>query len=385
MINQLTLFSQLIKQVPKEKFNKILAYYNAEKHSKGFKSWTQFVSMLFCHLAKADSLRDICNGLSSFQGKLNHIAITNPNKSSLAYANEKRDSNVYKDLFWQMMEEFKSNKMLSDTKKPKFKFKNKLLSLDSTTITLSLSMFNWAKYRKAKGGVKVHILLDHDTYMPSYINISTASIHDVNIAKSLAFNPGSIVVMDKGYNDYKIFNKWNTNGIYFVTRIKDNASYKVLSTYKPLNNKYIISDDIIKLSAEEKYLNELRKIKYFDGEKSLEFLTNNFELEPQVVAEIYKDRWEIELFFKLLKQNLKIKTFIGTSKNALETQIWTAMIVLLLIKWLHFISNARWSFSNLYSMLRINLFNNKDLMLWLHNPFGKTPEIELDKQLKLFT
>jgi hypothetical protein len=172
MVPVTSLFSQLLKEIPRENFATMVAYYGAEKHSKGFKSWTQFVSMLFCHLAKADSLREICNGLSCCLGKLTHLGISkSPNKSILSYANEHRNSDVYKDLFWHLLNKFRGVG-LGGGKKSHFKFKNKLLSLDSTTVTLCLNIFKWAKYKTAKGGVKVHVLLDHDDYMPAFACIT---------------------------------------------------------------------------------------------------------------------------------------------------------------------------------------------------------------------
>lgn len=387
MVNVSSIFSQLLKEVPREVFSTIVKQYGAEKHSKGFASWTQLVSMLFCHLAKAESLREICNGLSCCIGKLHHLGIIkSPNKSILSYANEHRNSEVYKDLFWELLKRFRENGKLGGSKKKKFKFKNKLLSLDSTTVTLCLKLFPWAKYRTAKGGIKVHVLLDHDDYMPSFILITDGKKADVKIANTLELNPGSIVAMDRGYNDYKMFSDWTEKGIYFVTRLKENALYEVITTQTATKYENILSDEVIMLTGKGK--NEcdhpLRKIKVEDKEnnRTLVLLTNNMELDALTVSEIYRDRWEIELFFKLIKQNLKIKTFVGTSENALKTQIWTAMIALLLVKWLHFLSKAKWSFSNLFSMLRLSLFIYRPLKEWIDNPFGLEPPI-IEVQLSL--
>lgn len=380
MVNVSSIFSQLLKEVPREDFAAIVRQYGAEKHSKGFTSWTQLVSMLFCHLAKAESLREICNGLSCCIGKLLHLGISkSPNKSVLSYANEHRNSDVYKDLFYVLLKRFRESGLLGKGRKPKFKFKNKLLSLDSTLITLCLSLFDWAKYNTAKGGVKVHVLLDHDDYMPAFVCITNGKKADVKIAKKLKLNPGSIVAMDKAYNDYKLFSDWTENGIFFVTRLKEKTLYEVLKTETATRYENILSDEIIKLTGAGKNRcdHELRKIEVEDKEnnRTIVLLTNNLELDALTVSEIYRDRWEIELFFKLIKQNLKIKTFIGTTENALKTQIWTAMIALLLVKWLHFLSKAKWSFSNLFSMLRLSLFIYRPLREWIDNPFGLEPPI----------
>lgn len=388
MVKVSSLFSQLLKLIPREKFEVIVAGHQAEKHSKGFKCWTQLVSMLFCHLAKAESLRDICNGLSCCQGKLNHLGVADaPKKSTLSYANENRPSAVYQDLFWTLMDRFR-NLGLRVGKKSKFKFKNKLLSLDSTVITLCLSLFPWAEYRTTKGGVKLHVLLDHDLYMPVFMCISNANKSDVKVAKAININPGSIVVMDKAYNDYKLFSDWTNNGVFFVTRLKENTVYEVINEQTPNKDENILKDEVILLTEQKKCPYRLRVINYYDKEKdrTFTFLTNNMELPALTIADIYKDRWEIELFFKLIKQNLKIKTFVGTTPNALETQIWTAMTALLLTKWVHYLSKAKWSFANLFTMLRMSLFVHKDLMLWIHNPFDANTGIHTDNnQLAFFT
>lgn len=387
MVNVSSLFSQLLKEFPRKEFAIIVQHYGAEKYSKGFESWTQLVSMVFCHLAKAESLREICNGLSCCLGKLTHLGINkSPNKSILSYANEHRNSDVYKDLFFEMLRKFRGSGQLGFGKKPKFTFQNKLLSLDSTVITLCLKLFPWAKYRTAKGGVKVHVLLDHDDYMPEFIHITTGKKADVKIAKALELNPGSIIAMDKAYTDYKMFSDWTENGIFFVTRLKEKTPYEVIKTETATRYENILSDEIIKLTCtgKKKCNHHLRKVVVEDKEnnRTIVLLANNLELDAMTISNIYRDRWEIELFFKLIKQNLKIKTFVGTTENALKTQIWTAMISLLLIKWLHFLSKAKWSMSNLFSMLRLSLFIYRPLMEWINNPFGlESPIIEVQMSL----
>jgi IS4 transposase len=192
--------------------------------------------------------------------------------------------------------------------------------------------------------------------------------------------------MDKAYNDYKMFSDWTIKGIYFVTRLKENAQYEVIRTETATMYENILIDEIILLTEQKKCKHQLRKIDVYDPKKkrTIVLLTNNLELDALTISVIYKDRWEIELFFKLIKQNLKIKTFVGTTENALKTQIWTAMISLLLIKWLHFLSKAKWSFSNLFSMLRMSLFTHKPLMEWIHNPFDTPPDAPNPVQINLF-
>jgi len=346
------------------------------------------VAMLFCQMAHADSLREICNGLACSLGKLVHLGIgVAPNKSTLAYANKHRPAKLYEELFYTALGRFRDEKGLG-MRKQRFRFKNKLLSLDSTTISLCLEMFPWAKFRRAKGGVKAHVLLDHDDYLPRYVLITEARRSDVKMADAFPLNAGSIVVMDRGYNDYALFGKWTDQKIYFVTRLKDNAAYEVLAEGPVPANRNIRSDQLIQFTGEKAQRDcpsPLRRVVVWDpiNEREIVLLTNLQEFGATTIAAIYKDRWEIELFFKALKQNLKVKTFVGTSENALRIQIWTALIAILLLKWLHHLSKARWSLSNLASMLRMNLFTYRDLTAWLDNPFGTPPILPESQQLIL--
>jgi hypothetical protein len=341
-------------------------------------------------MAKADSLREICNGLSCCLGKLVHLGIKKaPNKSTLSYANEHRSAKLYEDIFWVTLARFREQGIIGMRKKKKFRFKNKLLSMDSTTISLCLKLFPWAKFRRAKGGIKAHVLLDHDDYMPSYVLITEAKKHDIHAARMIRLNPGSIIVMDRAYVDYALFDKWHKKGVFFVTRLKENIEYEVIGHYPIPERGNIWSDQLIRLTspkAQKDCPHVLRKIVVLDLEQNREIvlLTNHLEFGSTTISEIYKDRWEIELFFKALKQNLKVKTFVGTSENALLIQIWTALIVLLLLKWLHHLSKAKWSLSNLAAMLRMNLFTYRDLMEWLHNPFQTPPEVPESVQYSLF-
>jgi len=370
MVRTASLFSQLLREIPRVEFERLVRKHGAERHAKGFTCWNQLVSMLFCHLAGADSLREICNGLACCLGKLVHLGVERmPNKSTLSYANANRPAKLYEDLFWTVLGRFRSNGQLPG-RQHRFRFKNKLFSLDSTTISLCLSLFPWASFRRAKGGVKVHVLLDHDDYMPAFTAISEAKKHDVKVAKSLRLNPGSIVAMDRAYNDYRIFATWTERDVFFVTRMKDNAIYEVVERLRVPHNRNILSDEIIRLTGVR-------------NDREIVLLTNHLDFGATTIADIYKDRWQIELFFKALKQNLKIKTFIGTTENALRIQIWTALLTLVLLKWLHHLSRASWSFSNLASLLRLNLFTYRDLMEWLTNPLNTPPLVPIPAQLAL--
>ena len=388
MIQAASLFNQLLQHFPRAEFAALVRKHNAERGAKGFTCWAQLVAMLFCQMAHADSLREICNGLACSVGKLVHLGIgVAPNKSTLAYANKHRPATLYEELFYTALGRFRDEKGLG-IRKQRFRFKNKLLSLDSTTISLCLEMFPWAKFRRAKGGVKAHVLLDHDDYLPRYVLITEARRSDVKMADAFPLNPGSIVVMDRGYNDYALFGKWTDEGIHFVTRLKDNAVYEVLEEGLLPANRNIRSDQLIQFTGEKAQKDcpsPLRRVAVWDAvnEREIVLLTNLQEFAATTIAAIYKDRWEIELFFKALKQNLKVKTFVGTSENALRIQIWTALIAILLLKWLHHLSKAKWSLSNLASMLRMNLFTYRDLTAWLDNPFGTPPILPESQQLTL--
>ena len=378
MVRQASLFSQLLKLVPRTEFERLVRRHGAEKGAKGFTCWTQFVAMLFCHLGHADSLREICYGLACCVGKLVHVGIARPPKhSTLSYANSHRPAALFEDLFWMTAERLRRDRGIGQ-RKQRFRFKNKLLSLDSTTISLCLSLFPWAEFRRAKGGVKVHVLLDHDDYMPSYVLITEARRHDRVGARRLPLNRGSIVVADRAYNDYRRFAAWTAGEIFFVTRLKDNAGYEVVERRAVPQHRHIRADEIIRLTgvgAAKKCPFRLRRVVVWDAtnERQIVLLTNHLDFGASTIAAIYQDRWEIEIFFKTLKQHLKIKTFVGTSENALRIQIWTALIALLLLKWLQYRAHHSWSFSNLAAMVRLNLFSYRDLLLWLAHPFGPPP------------
>jgi len=331
--------------------------------------------MLFCQLAQAKSLREICGGLACTMGKLRHLGMKDaPKKSTLSYANAHRPWQMFRDLFYETLKICK----MSAPKNHKFRFKNKLLSLDSTTIALCLTLFPWAEFRRTKGAVKLHLLLDHDGYFPTYAYVSNGKKHDVTIARKISLPPGSIVAMDRGYNAYKLFASWTENGIYFVTRMKDNADYTVVEWRTIPITGDVLSDQLIRFNgyyAQKNCPHILRRVVVWDkeNEREIVLLTNHLKFGANTIAAIYKDRWQIELFFKALKQNLKVKTFVGTTENALYIQIWTALIAMLLIKYLQFKSKFGWALSNLVAFLRWNLFTYRDLWEWIDNPFEILP------------
>lgn len=388
MVQAASLFNQLLHHFPRPEFEGLVKKHKAECAAKGFRCWTQFVSMLFCQLQHADSLREICNGLRCCLGKLVHLGIAKaPRKSTLSYANQHRPAALFQDLFYTALERFRNQQELG-VRKRKFRFKNKLLSLDSTTIDLCLSLFPWAKFRRAKGGVKAHVLLDHDDYLPRYVRLTEARASDVRMAHSFDLPPGSIVAADRGYIDFRLFARWIAGGVFFVTRPMHHMVFEVIESRTVPQNSNITADEIIRPSsklARQTFKHRLRRVVVWDADHEREIVlwTNHLDFGATTIANIYKERWEIELFFKALKQNLKIKSFVGTSENALHIQIWTALIAMLLLKWLHHLSKANWSLSNLAYLLRTNLFTYRDLLDWLHNPFDTPPIVPGPQQLTL--
>lgn len=379
MSKNTSLFAQVLQFFPKSEFMELVHKHNAEYKAKGFSCWQQFVSMLFCQLGRANSLSEIVYGLQSCEGKLQHLGIQAPKKSTLAYVNEHRPWELYQSVFFSLLDKAR---LLASSKKRKFRFKNKLYSIDSTTIDLCLSMFEWAKFRRTKGAIKLHLRLDHDGYLPDYGIITDGKQHDVKVARQFHFAPDSITVFDRGYNDYKLFATICSCCAYFVTRLKTNADYIVIEERTvPESANGVISDKLIKLNgfyAEKHCPHILRIVEFYDAEqdRTFTFLTNNLKLAASTIAAIYKDRWAIESFFKMLKQNLKIKTFVGTSINAVKTQIWTALIAMLILKYLQLESTFTWSMSMLSALLRMNIFTYRDLWTWINNPLHIDPEPE---------
>jgi hypothetical protein len=340
--------------------------------------------MLFCQLAQARSLREICDGLKCCEGKLKHLGLEeDPKRSTLSYANAHRPWELFERLFYDLLAQCQA---MSPQKK--FRFKNRLLTLDSTTVELCASMFDWAHWRQTKGAVKLHLLLDHDGYLPVFGHVTDGKVGDVKVAQNLDFPRGSIVAMDRGYTDYGLFTRWTREGVFFVTRLKSNAD-TVVVTSRPVPEKgNVLRDEIIRLKpfeAGRPDLEDLRLVTVWleDKQEELELLTNNFTLAASTIAAIYKERWQIELFFKLLKQQLKIKTFVGTSANAVRIQIWTALIAVLVVRYLQFRSQFRWAVSNLVALLRWNLFSYRNLWEWLNRPFDTPPEPSAQLDLNL--
>jgi hypothetical protein len=334
--------------------------------------------MLFCQVAQLKSLREVCMGLASCEAPLKHLGINaTPKRSTLAYANENRPWELYQTVFGQLLEKCRAEWNARGGRK-KFRFKNKLMSLDGSIIDLSASMFDWAKYKRTKGAIKLHLLLDHNGYLPSFAVVTEGKHSEVAVARSLRLEPGTILVIDRGYNDYEWFAEMTREGVFFVTRMKTGTVYRVEQECEIPAQGNVLRDQIISLPALGKAGEEpllFRRTEYWNEAKReiLVFFTNLLHLAPATIAAIYKDRWQVELFFKALKQTLKVKTFLGTSANAVKTQIWTALIAMLILKYLQMKSTFGWSLSNLAALLRQQLFIFRDLWAWLNAPMEGPP------------
>ena len=382
-----SIFSQILSLIPRPVFDDAVKKHQAERHARGFSSRAQFVAMLFCQLGHAQSLREITGGLAACEGKLRHLGVEEPPaRSTLSYANEHRPWQMYQTLFNSLLTRCQAE---ATGMKRKFRFKHKLLSLDSTVIPLCLSVFDWAQYKRAKGAVKLHMVLDHDGYLPSYAVLSDGKTADITAAKGMTFAAGTMLVFDRGYADYGWWLQLTRQKAHFVTRLKDTAEYSIIEPRPVLEGSNILRDEVIVLTKQENIGPEayLRRIEIWmeDKQDTIAFLTNNMKLAASTIAAIYKDRWQIELFFKALKQSLKIKTFVGTSENAVQTQIWTALIAMLMIKYLLMKSTFNWSLSNLVALLRQQLFVYRNLLTWLNDPYQAPPALAgiHDAQLEL--
>lgn len=373
-----SIFSQMLQLISRTAFDAAVRKHQAERHARGFSSWGQFVAMLFCQLAGAKSLREICGGLAASEGKLRHLGLPQaPPRSTLAYANEHRPWQLYEEVFHQVLGQCRVVAAHPFGQRCKFRFKHKLLSMDASVIDLCASVFDWARFRRTKGAVKLHLLLDHDGFLPCYAVVTEGKQHEVRVARQWSYEPGTLLVMDRGYHDYAWFAELTQQGVYFVTRLKDNADYIVVEDRELPQRRGLLRDQVICLYQQARDGQEcyFRRVEFYDKEQDrvLVFVTNHLKLAAATVAEVYKQRWQIELFFKALKQSLRIKTFVGTSANALKTQIWAALIAMLLIKYLQLKATFGWSLSNLVALLRQQLFVYRDLWLWIDHPF-QAPE-----------
>jgi hypothetical protein len=312
--------------------------------------------------------------MRSATGDLNHLGVNKAMcKSSLAYNNEHRNWKLFESMYYELFHKLSPGMKIGRTLLPK----RQIYLLDSTTIDLCLNVFDWAKFRKRKGAVKLHTVLDYDNCMPAFMDLSDGKKHDVRAAREIEFPKDSIVVADRGYVDYKWMKQLEKSGVYFVIRGKENQKFDYFKNdldKTKVENENIVDDWTVvpeNAVSREKYGELLRMVQVFDpvNNTTFQLLTNNFTWTASTISELYKRRWAIESFFKDIKQHLKIKSFVGTSKNAVLIQIWTALITILLLKSLKKAAQYKWHLSNLISFIRINLFVKIDLYKWLDKPF----------------
>jgi len=364
-----TIFGQMLQMFSRFEFQKTVKETKTEYHARGFSSWNHFTAMLFGQLSGQDSLRGIEAGLATQAKTLYHLGVNPIHRSTLSYANEHRSHELFKKIFEWML-----SKCQLISPKHKFRFKNPLYSLDATVIELCLSLFNWAKFRTTKRAVKLHVKLNHAGYLPTFAVITTGKVTEIKVAPLIPLEQGDVVVFDRALTDFNWYTSLCNRSIYFVTRFKKKLDYRVIERRETKHLKNISSDQIIEFKSfysKERIVYRLRRIRSKDPEtgKYIVLLTNQFEWSAKTIAQIYKERWQIELFFKTLKQQLKVKSFVGTSKNALLSQLWVALIAYLLLCYLKFRSKFGWSLYTLCSILPTNLFSRRNLWDWLKAPF----------------
>ena len=370
----ITLFSQIVSKLDRLSFSKIVKKKETDKHQKGYNSWTHLISMLFCQFAKSQSVRDISNGLRSATGNLNHLGIQKaPSKSSISYQNKHRSWELFRDYYYHLFQHLGQQARF---KRVKFRIKSKIFLLDSTTISLCLSLFDWAKYKTAKGAVKMHTLLDYDGNLPAYVNISNGKTADNKGAYDIPLKPRNVIVADAFYNDFSLLNVWDSNKVFFVIRHKENLQFETVKENELPDNRHqhVLKDEMIVLKnhiSKKKYPKKLRRVVVWDekNQNVIELITNQMTWSCNTISELYKSRWDIEIFFREIKQLLHIKSFIGTTENAVMIQIWTALITILMLKALKAMAKYKWHLSNLVAFIRLNMFVKIDLQKWLDKPF----------------
>ncbi len=377
-----TVFNQLFNFIPRHTFQKSADRLGSDRYAKSFRSWPQFLLLLYAQATGKQTLREITGGLQVHSSRLYHLGLQPIPRSTIADGLERRSSDLFEELFHELV---RRTARLAPAHK--FRFDHPLYSIDATTIDLCLSVFDWAKFRKQKGAVKLHCQLDHNGHIPVFGHISDGKMHDVKAAKEFfSIIPDSIYCIDKGYIDFEWLYSIHKTGAFFVTRAKTNMDFRITGQHSDGGKKGVLSDRIICLNgyaSSQKYPARMRLITFQDEEtgKIYQFITNNFRLAAATIAAIYKQRWQIELFFKWIKQNLKIKTFLGTSKNAVMAQIWTAMIYYLLLSYIKFMTKAEMSLTTMARRVKDGLMMRMDLMELLclipgkpvHPPDGHEP------------
>ena len=382
MAHSSTLFNQIVRHLPRSRFEKFVREHHGDRRVRTFFCWKLFLSHIFAQLSGVDSLRDLETTFRSKLRGLYHLGLDRFSRSTMADANEKRDSAIFEEMFNELA-------MMAQRKAPghKFKFANPLYSLDSSTITLCLSMFRWAKFTTRKGALKIHTLLDHRGHLPSALVITDGKGADIKAARRFRFEPDSMVVVDRAYVDYCWLYQLCLQGVWWVTRFKKLMAFRILERLPVDRSTGVTSDWRIRIlgSKADSIPTDLRRVRYVDPDtgKAYVFFTNIFHLSAKEIADIYKARWDIELFFKWIKQNLKIKSFFGTSENAVRIQIWCALCVYLMLAYLKFLSNSPFSLSKLLVRIRANLMGRVRLVMVLYQEQSRTHSGKVEEQLCL--
>jgi len=377
-----TVFNQIVRHLPRSRFERFVREHGGDRHVRSFSCWKLFLCHVFAQVSGADSLRDLETTLRSRLRSLYHLGLDGFSRSTMADANERRDSGIFEKMFNELVR-------MAQSKAPghKFKFKNPLYSLDSSTITLCLSMFRWARFRTRKGALKIHTLLDHRGHLPSALVITDGKGADIKAARRFHFEPDSILVVDRAYVDYCWLYQLCLQGVWWVTRFKKRMDFRILERRPVDRSTGVTSDWTIRIRGlkADSIPTDLRRVRYVDPEagKAYVFFTNIFHLSAKEIADIYKARWEIELFFKWLKQNLKIKSFFGTSENAVRIQVWCALCVYLVVAYLKFLSKSPFSLSKLLVRIRANIMERVDLVRILYQEESRRRQECLAQQLCL--
>ena len=385
MPRQPYVLSQFLHLLPRYEFQRIVNKYRGDYHIKHFRCWDHLACLMVAHIRQEDSLRDIDITLNAHASKLYHIGIKQCPKSTLADANELRDYRIYEEFAKKLMHRARHEYAQTELA---IEVDNAVYALDASTIDLTLSLFPWAKFRKTKGAIKLHTMIDLRGNIPAFLYITDGKVHDIKAAPQVPIEPEGIYLVDRAYIDFSWL--WNIHQTcaFFVTRLKRSISWTRVLSHPVDKSLGLRSDQEILLSSKKSkslYPNRLRRISFRDEthERTLVFLTNNFVLAAETIAALYKARWEIELFFKWIKQNLRIRTFYGTSPNAVKTQVWIAMVVYLVLAILKERYHLDLAMSQLLHFLEVNLFEQKPLMsIFQTNPRYKRRDE--DKQLKLF-
>jgi hypothetical protein len=382
-----TVFAQMMEHIPRYEFAKCVARYGGEVRVRKFSCWDQFCCMAFGQLTFRESLRDIEACLCSMQSKLYHMGIRGAvARSTLADANESRDWRIYADIAQVLIA---TARELYIDDEIGVRLKRTVYALDSTTIDLCLALFPWARFRRRKGAIKLHTLLDLRGSIPTVIIVTTGKVHDVNILDEIVFEAGAFYVMDRGYVDFTRLHRIQDCAAFFLTRAKSNFRFRRLYSRPANKGAGVLADQIVVLVghyAKKSYPDKLRRIKFYDEEHSrvLVFLTNNFLLSAQTIARLYKCRWQVELFFKWIKQHLRIKSFYGTSENAVKTQVWIAIAVYVLVAIIKKRLNLAPSLYTILQILSISLFEKTPILQALEDATYQIEDGQVSNQLELF-